>query len=1235
MSGEKEGNGLKQQSMTVHKEDELLTDFIEALDQKNPSGGPSIFDQSLRVPASAQEGRQSEDEGKINGQSDALSGMVVRKENSKSTDLCLRFSEETQCENAMFKASKKLATGSIFTVRIDLNESRGLLGIGVKELQLKMLTVIMLKRRSVASEGGEVVDDVLGPAEAAGVKLGDVIFGVNFAPVRDGSKTLLSDLEDKKKGPGPDGGFIHLQCWRCHNLCTAPAPGLHFPRMDDIVPKAFQLYRDGIFSDWERWNFIDILLNNMLLDLKHRQEVRSRNGPVLTSYELGMVKKVGGQLSSIHGEARKQLQVVDLERNILHAKCLRAALCVRIVHTKLPQKSDSVVYVLRVEDVETGLQWVVHRRYRDFHALHEELEGMSKLTRGLSFPQKKISLIFNAKLVEARMLTLEQYTRRVLYILNANALHDPMASRALRHVQRFLGVDKYIDCIYPPPVDDQRHMELLAFRFLNDFNSPACQQCMRFVSNVNLDSLQDPSKPEGDGYRPALRHLGEAMSEVEAFTLNRHQEQMKDELRARRPEMSAEAISVFVRRCVRRQVESALFLPLRRAVYRLVTKYVARSAQLMQTSLNTLSIATPAFFMVDANALEGTSLSRAVGKFRDIVYAYLPADQGQLLMHAAAAVVELHGECSALKSKRALRAALSSQDTLQKSSSCDTGAETQGGKGLGLGLGSAEKAASDHDPSREPRSNRNSNSGSGSGQGVPVPSQNPEEEVPASESPASASDDDDDEGEGDDDDEGADQSSTSSTGKYSIASGHNSVYSAPAHQSSRGRVDSESSRELGVSAARKRRSSTGAKDIHLDGAAGLAGAGGQREGGTGPWPGYCSPSRATFSFGRQEVLSDPVKAIFTSLETLPAAKLYRDDDNIINPSDLSFLDEEIPGTPTHVSPSGSAADLDQSMMAESPATPSREADSPPPPGTAAAAWSAKKGGFTTAAAVMARMETFSPSIDPPRYHSGGGSASREQSSPPRRGSTGSSVVRRAGNDDSESASAERRVKSMRNVDRSGLEEEDEGEGEGEGASVTRPFERLEIEEGSSHGNDASADRDRRGKQPSFTAVTPATDRSRLPSFAPLGSIKISEPPSELPSSPSMAGSLDSDRDLSLFDATADRLSEGVSSVGQNRGRSGRKESTTSDPADEARNTSNFYAGQMLTDAVSADDFLPMFTFTLAKAMLPQLVIVKEIMTTLVADEETYGECGYYLATLEAALKHISDLSQDFIVESER
>ena len=35
------------------------------------------------------------------------------------------------------------------------------------------------------------------------------------------------------------------------------------------------------------------------------------------------------------------------------------------------------------------------------------------------------------------------------------------------------------------------------------------------------------------------------------------------------------------------------------------------------------------------------------------------------------------------------------------------------------------------------------------------------------------------------------------------------------------------------------------------------------------------------------------------------------------------------------------------------------------------------------------------------------------------------------------------------------------------------------------------------------------------------------------------------------------------------------------------------------------------------------------MTYLVDSEETYGEYGYYMATLEAAVQHVSDLSANF------
>ncbi len=92
------------------------------------------------------------------------------------------------------------------------------------------------------------------------------------------------------------------------------------------------------------------------------------------------------------------MQVLDLERNILQAKGLRTAICVRIVHTK--SQNETVIYVLRVEDVESGLQWVVHRRFRDFFALNDELLDMSHFAKEAEFPRKRISIRNTNKLVE-------------------------------------------------------------------------------------------------------------------------------------------------------------------------------------------------------------------------------------------------------------------------------------------------------------------------------------------------------------------------------------------------------------------------------------------------------------------------------------------------------------------------------------------------------------------------------------------------------------------------------------------------------------------------------------------------------------------------------------------------------------------------------------------------------------------------------------------------------------------
>ena len=317
------------------------------------------------------------------------------------------------------------------------------------------------------------------------------------------------------------------------------------------------------------------------------------------------------------------------------------------MHTK-SQSDGSVVYVLRVEDVESGLQWVVQRRYRDFFSLNEELVDMSHFAKEVEFPRKRITIRNTAKLIEMRIVALEQYTRKMLHILTVYATMDSAASKSLRHLQNFLGVDKYMDTVHPPLIDDQRYIELMAYRFMNDFTSPACQQCVRFITSVDLDSITEQGP---DGYQAVLTFMRDALAEVEAFVQAQHQQQMVQTLRGRRPDLTAEEQESFVRKCIRRQVEAALYLPLRRTVFRIVYSCLAQRSRTMHRAITLLQKASPNFLQVDPYVPRARALPATVKAFRRVIQAYLPADQAQLIVQAAMAVMELHKECSAEKNR--------------------------------------------------------------------------------------------------------------------------------------------------------------------------------------------------------------------------------------------------------------------------------------------------------------------------------------------------------------------------------------------------------------------------------------------------------------------------------------------------------------------------------------------------------------------------------------------------------
>lgn len=112
--------------------------------------------------------------------------------------------------------------------------------------------------------------------------------------------------------------------------------------------------------------------------------------------------------------------------------------------------------------------------------------------------------------------------------------------------------------------------------------------------------------------------------------------------------MSSEEVITFVRRCVRRQVEAAIYLPLRRNVIKLTFPYLQAQTAELQRAMTVLRDANPSLFLAHPMVREAKSYEAARRMFRDISRAYLPADQGQLLIRAAGTVLAVYSECRAM-----------------------------------------------------------------------------------------------------------------------------------------------------------------------------------------------------------------------------------------------------------------------------------------------------------------------------------------------------------------------------------------------------------------------------------------------------------------------------------------------------------------------------------------------------------------------------------------------------------
>eukprot|EP01034_Spumella_vulgaris_P030000 gene30000-37146_t len=70
---------------------------------------------------------------------------------------------------------------------------------------------------------------------------------------------------------------------------------------------------------------------------------------------------------------------------------LRPALSLRVVHAE-DQSQEYIVYVVWVCDVQSGVEWVVKKRFREFHDFREQLLTIRASLDKIEFPPKRLAV---------------------------------------------------------------------------------------------------------------------------------------------------------------------------------------------------------------------------------------------------------------------------------------------------------------------------------------------------------------------------------------------------------------------------------------------------------------------------------------------------------------------------------------------------------------------------------------------------------------------------------------------------------------------------------------------------------------------------------------------------------------------------------------------------------------------------------------------------------------------------
>lgn len=385
---------------------------------------------------------------------------------------------------------------------------------------------------------------------------------------------------------------------------------------------------------------------------------------------------------------------------VVPTRNLRPGLSLRLL--KAEEKVDHVVYVVWVQDVRSSAEWIVKRRFREFHDFRDTLVNIRPSIGRLEFPQKRLAVGETTSIVNERLILLQKFLRKISSLVCLNSLH-PSTARVQMALQQFLDVNIRVDTIlllekrpglavnnmvqvYMHSVLQMSVMDKVLCGYIDNFHFEGeedekvewtpekgrvvlnsvkdfidnlqsvlfdgiCDDCIDIITKYKTicDETMSKSKPNQlydenndemklDEQGSMLSKETEAQNKDDKKMINDEDEEMRLLTLAR---CNEDDMRLLGRSAVRRQIEVEIYVPCSSRLRAILEKSFVRDEAVLTNKMKQLLLQPQSYFGIILKNISPSSWEKVVFMLKDIRSHTLPHDRLHALVAAAKEIPDL------------------------------------------------------------------------------------------------------------------------------------------------------------------------------------------------------------------------------------------------------------------------------------------------------------------------------------------------------------------------------------------------------------------------------------------------------------------------------------------------------------------------------------------------------------------------------------------------------------------